>query len=121
MVDKTSAGGASDNRARLKGAAEFKRALMTGHAFSTGAVRPTLYAIAEQWCATAQEEDPKVSGDRILHGLRDHFGMESWGQVRDNVRMLAAWFGRTWERQRAEEAAAARVVAGLIGSEGLGG
>jgi hypothetical protein len=111
----------SPNQARLNGASEFKRALMTGHAFSTGAVRPTLYAISEQCRATAHDEDPKVSGDRVLHGLRDHFGVEGWLRARDNVRTLATWFGRTWERQRAEEAAAARVVAGLIGSERLGG
>lgn len=111
----------SPNKARLKGAAEFKRALMTGHSFAAGTIRPTLYAIAEQWRATAQEEDPKTSGDRILHGLRDHFGLENWRQARDNVRALASWFGTTWERQRTEEAAAARVVAGLIASERLAG
>ncbi|WP_375293390.1 anti-phage-associated DUF1156 domain-containing protein [Siccirubricoccus sp. G192] len=111
----------SPNKARLKGAAEFKRALMTGHPFAAGTIRPTLYAIAEQWRATAQDEDPRTSGDRILHGLRDHFGLENWRQARDNVRALAAWFGTVWERQRAEEAAAARVVAGLIASERLAG
>lgn len=111
----------SPNKARLKGAAEFKRALMTGHAFAAGSVRPALYAISEQSRATAQEEDPKVSGDRILHGLRDHFGAEGWLRARDNVRALASWFGLTWQRQRPDEAAAARVVAGLIGSERLGG
>lgn len=111
----------SPNKARLKGAAEFKRALMTGHPFAAGTIRPTLYAIAEQWRATAQEEDPKTSGDRILHFLRDHFGLENWRQARENVRALAAWFGTIWERQRAEEAAAARVVAGLIASERLAG
>jgi putative DNA methylase len=111
----------SPNKARLKGAAEFKRALMTGHPFAAGTIRPTLYAIADQWRATAQEEDPKTSGDRILHGLRDHFGLENWRQARDNVRALAAWFGTVWQRQRTEEAAAARVLAGLVGSEKLAG
>lgn len=109
----------SPNKARLKGAAEFKRSLMTGHPFSSGPVRPTLYAVAEQWRATAQDEDPKASGDRILHGLRDHFGLEGWMRARDTVRALATWFGSVWERQRPEEAAAARVLSGLIGSERL--
>lgn len=109
------------NKARLKGAAEFKRALMVGHPFAAGTIRPTLYAIAEQARATAQEEDPRTSGDRILHGLRDHFGLEHWRQARDNVRALATWFGSTWERQRPEEAAAGRVLAGLIASERLAG
>lgn len=111
----------SPNKARLKGAAEFKRALMTGHPFAAGTIRPTLYAIAEQWRATAQEEDPRSSGDRILHGLRDHFGVEGWMRARDSVRALAAWFGTTWERQRTEEAAAARVLAGLVASERFAG
>jgi len=111
----------SPNKARLKGAAEFKRSLMTGHNFSEGSLRPTLYAIAEQWRATAKEEDPKDSGDRILHFLRDHFGLENWTHARQNVRALAAWFGTVWERQRPEEAAAARVIAGLIASERLAG
>lgn len=111
----------SPNKARLKGAAEFKRALMTGHPFAAGTIRPTLYAIAEQWRATVQEEDPKTSGDRVLHFLRDHFGLENWTHARENVRALAAWFGTTWERQRTEEAAAARVLAGLIASERLAG
>lgn len=111
----------SPNKAHLKGAAEFKRAYMTGHPFSKGTIRATLYAISEQWRATSIEEDPKVSGDRILHGLRDHFGDEAWLRARDNVRVLASWFGRTWERQRPEEAAAGRVIAALIGSERLGG
>ena len=111
----------SPNKARLKGAAEFKRTLMTGHNFSEGSLRPTLYAIAEQWRATAKEEDPKDSGDRILHFLRDHFGLENWTHARQSVRALAAWLGTVWERQRPEEAAAARVVAGLIASERLAG
>lgn len=111
----------SPNKARLKGAAEFKRSLMTGHNFSEGSLRPTLFAIAEQWRATAKEEDPKDSGDRILHFLRDHFGLENWTHARQNVRALASWFGTVWERQRPEEAAAARVVAGLIASERLAG
>jgi hypothetical protein len=98
----------SPNKARLKGAAEFKRALMTGHPFAAGTIRPTLYAIAEQWRATAQEEDPKTSGDRVLHFLRDHFGVEGWMRARDSARALAAWFGTVWERQRAEEASLRR-------------
>lgn len=111
----------SPNKARLKGAAEFKRALMTGHPFAAGTIRPTLYAIAEQWRATTQDEDPKMSGDRVLHFLRDHFGLENWTHARENVRTLATWFGTTWQQQRTEEAAAARIVARLIASERLAG
>ena len=70
------------NKARLKGAAEFRRALMTGHPFAAGSIRPTLYTIAEQGRATAREEDPKSSGDRVLHGLRDYFGVEGWMRAR---------------------------------------
>ena len=92
---------------------------MTGHPFAAGSVRPTLYAIAEQVKATAEEEDPRASGDRILHGLRDHFGLENWAAARGAVQELAKWLGTAWQRNRPEEASAARILAALVGQERL--
>ncbi|WP_149536629.1 anti-phage-associated DUF1156 domain-containing protein [Siccirubricoccus phaeus] len=111
MADKT------PNKACLKGPAEFRRALMTGHAFSEGILRPTLYAINELRLATEREEDPRTAADRVLHGLRDHFG--EWVRQRASVRAVAAWFGRMWARNRPAEASAARQLAGIIQSERL--
>jgi putative DNA methylase len=109
MADKT------PNQARLKGAAEFRRALMTGHPFSSGILRPTLYAINELRLATEREEDPKTVADRILHGLRDHF--EEWIRQRNTVREIAVWLGGMWSCNRPGEASAARMLAGIIQTE----
>ena len=105
------------NRARLKGAAEFRRALMSGHPFAGGVVRPTLYAVNELRLAAAREEDPKAAADRVLHGLRDHFG--EWLRQRGAVREVAAWLGQMWGRNRPGEGSAARVLAGIIQAERL--
>ena len=48
-------------------------------------------------------------GAQAQHGLRDHFGDADWLRARDNVRMLATWLGRTWERRNPREGSAARV------------
>ncbi|TPG55475.1 DUF1156 domain-containing protein [Roseomonas nepalensis] len=107
------------NRARLKTATEFRAALLRGHPVADGPLRPTLYAIMSLARDADREVDPETSGKAALHGLRDHFGEASWLGVRDNVRALATWFGRTWSRRNPAEAVAARVLAGLIGSERL--
>jgi hypothetical protein len=107
------------NRARLKTATEFRAALLRGHPISDGPLRPTLYAIMSLARDAEREVDPDTSSKAALHGLRDHFGEASWLGARDNVRALATWFGRTWSRRNPAEAAAARVLAGLIGSERL--
>ncbi len=107
------------NRARLKSATEFRAALLRGHAISEGPLRPTLYAIMSLAKDAGRDVDPEASGKAALHGLRDHFGEANWMGARDNVKTLAAWLGRTWSRRNPPEAAAARVLAGLIGSERL--
>jgi len=99
------------NKARLKGAAEFKRAMMAGHPFSGGLVRPVLYAINEI------EEDAQISSDRAIGGLRDN--LISWGQQRLQANLIAEWLGRTLIRHRPEEASAARTLAALIRNERL--
>lgn len=112
MADQT------PNRARLKGAAEFKRALMAGHPFAGGLVRPVLYAVNELRAAAEKEEDPSTSGERALAGLRDNLG--SWAQQRQRAMVVADWLGRTFERHRSAEASAARTLSALIRTERLG-
>ncbi len=107
------------NRARLKSAAEFRGGLLNGHPISSGALRPTLYAIMCLARDAEKEADPTASGAQALHGLRDHFGGAEWLRARDNIRTLAAWLGRTWERRNPAEAAAARVLASLVATERL--
>ena len=105
-------------RARLKSASEFRSALLQGHPISAGPLRPTLYAVMCLARDAATEADPEASGADALHGLRDRFGGE-WLRARDNIRTLATWLGRTWERRHPQEGSAARVLAALIGSEKL--
>lgn len=112
MADQT------PNKARLKGAAEFKRSLMSGHPFADGLVRPVLYAVAELQAAAEKEEDPATSGDRAVAGLRENLG--SWSQQRQRAMVIADWLGRKLERQRPSEASAARTLAALIRNERLG-
>jgi hypothetical protein len=105
------------NHARLKGAADFKRALMSGHPFSTGLVRPVLYAINELRIAADKEEDAQSSGERAINGLREN--LTSWGQQRPQANLIAEWLGRTLVRHRPDEATAARTLAALIRTEKL--
>ncbi len=106
------------NKARLKGASDFKRAMMAGHPFSGGLVRPVLYAINELRAAAENEDDVQTSGDRAISGLRDN--LTSWGQQRLQANLIAEWLGRTLIRHRPEEATAARTLAALIRNERLG-
>ncbi len=106
------------NRARLKGPAEFKRAMMTGHPFAGGIVRPVLYAINELRMSAEKEEDHATSSERAISGLRDN--LKSWAQQRQQAMVIADWLGRTYSRHRAAEASAARTLAALIRTERLG-
>ena len=106
------------NQARLKGAAEFRRAMMTGHPFSVGLVRPVLYAINELRTAAEKEEEAHASSDKALSGLRDN--LTSWAQQRQNAMVIAEWLGRVLTRHRPAEASAARTLAALMRTERLG-
>lgn len=112
MADQT------PNKARLKGAAEFKRSLMSGHPFAGGLVRPVLYAVNELRAAAEKEEDPVTSGERAVAGLRENLG--AWAQQRLRAMVIADWLGRKLERQRPAEASAARTLSALIRTERLG-
>jgi putative DNA methylase len=106
------------NKARLKGAAEFKRAMMTGHPFAGGLVRPVLYAVNELRMSAEKEEDHATASERAISGLRDN--LKSWAQQRQQAMIIADWLGRTLNRHRPSEASAARTLAALIRTERLG-
>ena len=112
MADRT------PNKARLKGAVDFKRSMMTGHPFAAGLVRPVLYAVNELRSAAEREEEPGPSGERAISGLRDNLG--SWAQQRQRAMVLAEWLGKMLTRHRPDEASAARTLAALIRTERLG-
>lgn len=106
------------NKARLKGATDFRRSLMTGHPFAGGLVRPVLYAVNELRMAAEKEEDPSVSGERAVAGLRENLG--SWVQQRQRAMVIADWLGRKLDRHHPTEASAARTLTALIRTERLG-
>ncbi len=106
------------NKARLKGAADFKRAMMSGHPFAGGLVRPVLYAVNELRLSAEKEEDHATSSDRAISGLRDN--LKSWAQQRQQAMVIADWLGRSLSRHRPAEASAARTLAALIRTERLG-
>ena len=106
------------NKARLKGAADFKRGMMTGHPFAAGLVRPVLYAVNELRAAAERDEDHNASAERAISGLRDN--LASWAQQRQQAMVLADWMGRMLDRHRPTEASAARTLAALIRTERLG-
>jgi putative DNA methylase len=112
MADRT------PNRARLKCAADFKRAMMTGHPFASGLVRPVLYAVNELRMSAEKEEDHAISSERAISGLRDN--LKSWAQQRQQAMVIADWLGRALTRHRPAEASAARTLAALIRTERLG-
>jgi putative DNA methylase len=106
------------NRARLKGAADFKRAMMSGHPFAGGLVRPVLYAVNELRTSAEKQEDHATSSERAIGGLRDN--LKSWAQQRQQAIVIADWLGRALMRHRPAEASAARTLAALIRTERLG-
>ncbi len=106
------------NKARLKGAPELRRSMMSGHPFASGLVRPVLYAVNELRMAAENEEDANKSSDQAIAGLRDN--LASWSQQRQQAMVLAEWLGRTLNKQRAQEASAARTLSALIRNEKFG-
>jgi putative DNA methylase len=106
------------NRARLKGATDFKRAMMTGHPFAGGLIRPVLYAINELRLSAEKEEDHATSSGRAINGLRDN--LKVWAQQRQQAMAIADWLGRALTRHRPAEATAARTLTALIRTERLG-
>lgn len=109
---------ATPNRARLRGGVAFARALMEGHEFARGTVRPVLYAIRGLVIAARENIDAVEAGTAAVHTLRDLFGPD-WLRRRMDAMAIAGWLGRSQVRNRPDEAEAARVLAELIRTERL--
>jgi hypothetical protein len=109
---------ATANKARLRGAVAFGRAIMEGHEFARGLVRPVLYTIRGLVLASRENADPAQAGAAAIHTMRDLFGPE-WLRRRGDAMAIAAWLGRSQQQARPEEAEAARVLAELIRTERL--
>lgn len=107
---------ASANHARLRGAVAFGRAVMEGHEFARGVIRPVLFAIRGLVQASATQQDPGEAGAAAIHALRDLFGPE-WMRRRPDAMAIATWLGRSQQTSRPEEAEAGRVLAELIRTE----
>jgi hypothetical protein len=107
---------ATANRARLRGAVAFGRAVMESHEFARGLIRPVLFAIRGLVQAAATQRDPAEAGAAAIHTLRDLFGPD-WMRRRSDAMAIAAWLGRSQQLSRPEEAEAARVLAELIRTE----
>ncbi len=107
---------ASANHARLRGAVAFGRAVMEGHEFARGLVRPGLFAIRGLVQAASSQQDPAEGGAAAIHTLRDLFGPD-WMRRRSDAMAIAAWLGRSQQQSRPEEAEAGRVLAELIRTE----
>ncbi|MCA4920338.1 MAG: DUF1156 domain-containing protein [Roseomonas sp.] len=107
---------ASANHARLRGAVAFGRAVMEGHEFAGGLIRPVLFAVRGLVQAAATQQDPGEAGAAAIHALRDLFGPE-WMRRRADAMAIATWLGRSQQTSRPEEAEAARVLAELIRTE----
>ncbi len=107
---------ASANHARLRGAVAFGRAVMEGHEFARGLIRPVLFAIRGLVQAASSQQDPAEAGAAAIHTLRDLFGPD-WMRRRSDAMVIAAWLGRSQQQSRPEEAEAGRVLAELIRTE----
>ncbi len=107
---------ASANHARLRGAVAFGRAVMEGHEFARGLIRPVLFAIRGLVQAASGQRDPAEVGAAAIHTLRDLFGPD-WMRRRSDAMAIAAWLGRSQQQSRPEEAEAGRVLAELIRTE----
>lgn len=68
--------------------------------------------------AAAREEEPAKAAATAIFNLRDLFGPD-WLRRRADVVALADWLGRALDRVRADEASAARVLAGIVRTERL--
>jgi len=99
------------NESRLKSAVEFKKAEFSGSEFAGTALRAVLFALYE----LQAETDPEVVHSHLRDNVPDYF------RKRDDIVMLARYLDLKLARRRPEEAEAARVLAGLIKNERVGG
>jgi adenine-specific DNA methylase len=98
------------NDARLKSAAELKRAEFSGSEFGGSLLRAALYAL----CELQAEVEP----DEVMSHLRDN--VTGYYTRREEITAVALYLAAKLERRRPEEASAARVLHGLVRNEKLG-
>jgi putative DNA methylase len=99
------------NDARLKSAAEFKKAEFTGSEFSSSTLRSVLFSLYEL--------QGEVEPDVVMSHLRD--GVADYLRKRDVIVALARYIDAKLSKRRPEEAEAARVLTGLVKNERVGG
>lgn len=99
------------NESRLKSAAEFKAGDFAGSEFGTSTLRAVLFAL--------HELQAEVEADVVHSHLRDN--VPGYLRKRDDIVMIASYLDARLARRRPEEAAAARVLSGLVRNEKVGG
>lgn len=99
---------AKANDARLKSASEFKGAEFSGSEFAGSMLRAVLYAVYEL-------ESEEVESDDVLSHLRDN--VPDYLKRRQDIAGVADYLAHKLERLRPDEAAAARILLGLIRNE----
>lgn len=103
-------GSMTPNAARLKAASELKKSEFSGSEFGTSSLRAVIYAI--------YEITKDVEGDEVMAHLRDL--VPAYHQRREELAIMAAYIARKRNKNNPSEAAAARVLNGLIRNERLG-
>ena len=98
------------NEARLKGAVDFGAGEFEGSEFAHSLVRAVLFGLYEL-CE-------EIAPDDVLSHLRDQ--VPDYFRRRDDVRAVTSYFARHLTGLRPEEAAAARILEGLVRHERLG-
>lgn len=99
------------NDARLKSAAEFKKAEFTGSEFGTSTLRAVLFAL--------HELQSEIEPDHVMSHLRD--GVTEYMRKRDLIVALARYLDLKLAKTRPEEAEAARVLTAVVKNERIGG
>lgn len=99
------------NESRLKSAAEFKKGEFSGSEFAGSTLRAVLFAL--------HELQTEVDAEIVHSHLRDN--VPDYLRKRDDIVTLAHYIDLKLARRRPEEAEAARVLAGLVRNERIGG
>jgi adenine-specific DNA methylase len=97
------------NDARLKSAAELRRAEFTGSEFGGSMLRGVLHALFEL--------QSDVEPDHVMSHLRDN--VNDYLRRRNEIAAVTAYIARSVEQRRSEEASAARILHGLVRNEKL--
>ena len=109
------------NDARLKSAAEFRRAEFSGSEFGQSLLRAILYALYE---LQAENQDERDAEDALSH-LRDNASATCTSRRTTTGAVRTSWPSQKYLSQklttlRSDEASAARVLNGLVSNEKLG-